>query len=186
MKTCYKCKLSKDFTQFSKDKSRTDHLSPICKQCRQKMGSTLVGLICPQCQQLYQITYGHYRWTYRKETKEGRVPVCRACNLVNAASRRKDQSLKQLGENNPNWKGGVTSEVTLFYTSAEWKKLRLQAMQRDNFTCQDCGARACPLQVNHIKPRCRFPELKLVLTNLETLCVPCHGKKKWIVYEIRS
>lgn len=34
-----------------------------------------------------------------------------------------------------------------------WKAIRLQILQRDNYTCYYCGAVGCPLDVHHKFPR---------------------------------
>mgnify|MGYP000887085962 CR=1 FL=1 len=54
---------------------------------------------------------------------------------------------------------------------ADW---RMAVFKRDDFTCQMCGERGGKLNADHIKPFALFPELRLVLTNGRTLCVPCH------------
>lgn len=86
-----------------------------------------------------------------------------------------------------------------FYQSPAWRALRKQALTRDNFECQECkrkgrvvstpmhtpgdpqgnaprGRNKNSLHVHHIKEIKDYPELALVITNLETLCQPCHNK----------
>lgn len=61
-----------------------------------------------------------------------------------------------------------------------WARVRWQALKRDQFRCQACGAAAkqgATLHVDHIKPRSRFPELELELSNLQVLCEPCNLSK---------
>lgn len=60
--------------------------------------------------------------------------------------------------------------------SAQWKRLRWQALRRDGFACVQCGARG-RLEVDHVKPVRTHPELSYVLGNLQSLCVPCHARK---------
>ena len=76
-----------------------------------------------------------------------------------------------------------TTNTKRFYSSTAWKELRIKAFERDAYTCVDCSQKGGYLEVNHIKPRSLHPEHKLELTNLETLCKPCHDKKKWMVYK---
>jgi HNH endonuclease len=67
-----------------------------------------------------------------------------------------------------------------FYLSQEWLALRYQALKRYGGMCQCCGATAQidnPLHVDHIKPRSRFPELALDITNLQVLCMNCNRGK---------
>jgi len=76
--------------------------------------------------------------------------------------------LHSIGENNYFWKGGG-----LIY-------LRNRAKARDNYTCQHCGLKSEMkgfMDVDHIKPIARNPELRLELTNMITLCPNCHRIK---------
>ena len=53
-----------------------------------------------------------------------------------------------------------------------------QAKIRDNYTCQVCGLKDLEImEVDHIKPKSKFPELTLELNNLLTLCPNCHARK---------
>ncbi|TKB45671.1 HNH endonuclease [Thalassotalea mangrovi] len=68
-----------------------------------------------------------------------------------------------------------------FYLSPAWLELRRQVLERDGFCCQLCGASPkedkVKLEVDHIKERALYPELALTLSNLQTLCKPCHSAK---------
>lgn len=55
----------------------------------------------------------------------------------------------------------------------EWRK---QVFTRDNYTCQDCGARGVTLHADHVKPWRTHPECRYEVSNGRTLCVPCHRK----------
>ncbi|MEJ9232519.1 HNH endonuclease [Peribacillus butanolivorans] len=78
-----------------------------------------------------------------------------------------------------------------FYRTGEWNKLRLEALDRDNHECQQCkregrvhvdsvkvkGERkSVELNVHHKYEIEDYPQLALVLGNLETLCLNCHNK----------
>jgi len=58
--------------------------------------------------------------------------------------------------------------------SREYKVWRTSVFRRDNFTCLLCGTKKRPFHADHIKPFAYFPELRFVLENGRTLCVPCH------------
>ena len=65
--------------------------------------------------------------------------------------------------------------------SKKMKLWRLGVFARDDYTCQNCGARngngkAVILHADHIKPFALFPELRFELSNGRTLCVSCHKK----------
>ena len=71
-----------------------------------------------------------------------------------------------------------------FYKTKEWEVVRKAALKRDNWRCQDCGCKCLGKRYNqpapnvdHIIPRKDDPRLALVLTNLRTLCAPCHSKR---------
>lgn len=84
-------------------------------------------------------------------------------------------------EKHPNWKGGI-SEVTRtermnFMQTREYKGWRLSIFERDGFKCQGCGQVGGELEADHIKSWTLHPELRLDLSNGQTLCRPCHRKK---------
>lgn len=81
----------------------------------------------------------------------------------------------QVGEGNPNWRGGHER-----YYGSDWNSQRNKARKRDNNTCQDCGKTDDYrlLDVHHIIP---FKIFGLKnhkeanrLSNLITLCHTCH------------
>lgn len=67
-----------------------------------------------------------------------------------------------------------------FLMSFEWRKLRLETLRRYGAKCQCCGATPATgavMNVDHIKPRKRRPDLALDPENLQVLCADCnHGK----------
>jgi 5-methylcytosine-specific restriction endonuclease McrA len=52
-----------------------------------------------------------------------------------------------------------------------WRKA---VFARDNYTCQNCGAKKCRIQAHHVKAYKAHPELRHELSNGVTLCIPCH------------
>lgn len=70
-----------------------------------------------------------------------------------------------------------------FYESAGWLRLRYAVLRKHGGHCLCCGERgtsANPLQVDHIKPRSKYPELELDPNNLQILCKKCNrGKGNW-------
>lgn len=57
-----------------------------------------------------------------------------------------------------------------------WPALRMRARDRDGWQCVKCGSRN-RLEVDHIEPVRKRPDLAFVLSNLQTLCASCHTKK---------
>ncbi len=95
------------------------------------------------------------------------------------------QAEEMKGENSPVWKGGTET-----YYGPNWNEQRQRTLERDNFTCQDCGVddSECSrsLSVHHIRRLAWFKEeydeptwyeLANDLDNLVSLCTVCH--KKW-------
>ena len=85
------------------------------------------------------------------------------------------------GDKNPMWKGGVTSEYQRIRTSSKYIQWRKAVFERDNYTCQRCGARngngkRVILQAHHIKSFAEYPELRFDINNGITLCLSCHKK----------
>ena len=87
-----------------------------------------------------------------------------------------EQIKNKMGAKNPAWKGGITPENTKIRNSKEYADWRVAVFARDKYTCQECGSSGVELNADHIKPFAYYPELRLVLSNGRTLCVPCHRK----------
>lgn len=72
-------------------------------------------------------------------------------------------------------------EFKAFYLDKPWRTLRYDALKLHGSRCQCCGGTPVstgkPLHVDHIKPRSKFPELELVLSNLQILCEDCNMGK---------
>jgi hypothetical protein len=63
-----------------------------------------------------------------------------------------------------------------FYESREWQNLRYEVLRKSKGCCELCGDKNT-LQVDHIKPRSKYPELELDISNLQVLCRPCNMGK---------
>jgi len=64
----------------------------------------------------------------------------------------------------------------------EYKEWRKSVYERDNYSCQKCGARsgnghAVELHPHHIKPFASYPDLRYEVSNGVTLCKDCHRKE---------
>ncbi len=70
-----------------------------------------------------------------------------------------------------------------FYQSDSWFDVRYRAIKLHGRCCQCCGTTASPsnpIQVDHIKPRSKYPHLALDISNLQILCRDCNlGKRAW-------
>ena len=79
------------------------------------------------------------------------------------------------------WKGGKTDEYRRIKNSIHWKNWRRGVFERDNYTCQECGAKSgngktVYLHPHHLKERKNYPELQFEISNGITLCRSCHRK----------
>lgn len=76
----------------------------------------------------------------------------------------------------------AASQTADFYDSPAWLRVRYQVLKGKHH-CECCGFRGDannPLQVDHIKPRSKYPALELTLSNLQVLCRDCNiGKGAW-------
>lgn len=64
-----------------------------------------------------------------------------------------------------------------FYVSDEWRSIRYEALKLHGARCQCCGMSPKEgkiMHVDHIKPRSKYPELALDVTNLQVLCEDCN------------
>ncbi len=84
-------------------------------------------------------------------------------------------------------------EAKKFYNSKEWKRKRLQILERDHYECQECRNRLRravdegkrlygkdakirrATEVHHKKELKDYPKLRLDDENLISLCVMCHN-----------
>lgn len=70
----------------------------------------------------------------------------------------------------------TASDRIRFERSQEWAEVRKQVLATHKLECVECGA-TDRLQVDHKKPKSKFPELALDIGNLQLLCWPCNRAK---------
>lgn len=67
-----------------------------------------------------------------------------------------------------------------FFLSDQWIKLRYRVLSKRGNVCECCGNSwdvGNPLQVDHIKPRSKYPHLALEESNMQVLCKQCNAGK---------
>ncbi len=67
-----------------------------------------------------------------------------------------------------------------FYRSKEWRELRYAAIEMHGRKCVACGRTPddqIKIHVDHIKPRSKYPQLALEISNLQILCEECNMGK---------
>lgn len=109
------------------------------------------------------IKCGHNKFIPWDEELIGRLPV-------RASGTRKrrygaDQELK------------ARNQRSTFYASTAWLHVRYQAIRIHGRKCQACGDTQGRMHVDHIKPRSKYPELELDISNLQILCEACNMGK---------
>lgn len=85
---------------------------------------------------------------------------------------------RRMGAANHAWRGGVTPERQRLYKTPEWKALLSACFKRDGYRCIRCEApktRRAALHAHHVKSWAEYPELRLDLHNVVTLCAACHA-----------
>jgi 5-methylcytosine-specific restriction endonuclease McrA len=111
--------------------------------------------------------------------REGKIPCARQEMLVRAAYRGVSGGVSAPASVQK--KARTFDEFNAFYKTQEWRKLRYEALKKYGPKCMLCGASKSSgaiMHVDHIKPRFRFPELELELSNLQILCEDCNMGKR--------
>ena len=72
------------------------------------------------------------------------------------------------------WSADRTAKYRSYLKSDAWRRKRYVVLKRDNWTCQECGAKAT--QVHH-KKYAKYQIGKEPIKWLISLCKPCHRKK---------
>jgi hypothetical protein len=92
----------------------------------------------------------------------------------NKGKRNVEMSLRQIGKNNPCWKGGIAPENKKIRTSIEYRLWRETVFARDNWTCQKTMIKGEKLHPHHIHNFADFPELRFAIVNGITLSEKSH------------
>lgn len=103
----------------------------------------------------------------------------------NARHSRKKRPVVPVTTTNVSWlpRDEWERQTQKFYASQEWKELRYEVLRNSGGACCCCGGRASDglrIHVDHIKPRSKYPELQLDISNLQVLCEDCNfGKSNY-------
>jgi len=76
-------------------------------------------------------------------------------------------------------------EIQEFYRSKEWRVLRIYKLS-NNPLCEICSTKEIPVpaaEVHHLKEVRDVPELRLSLSNLQSLCKRCHTRITFGVHD---
>lgn len=105
----------------------------------------------------------------------------KSCTAQSAAAKPAAKSIRA---------GGVDVTTDAFLSTFQWRKVRMEALKKYGPRCQCCGATPATgavMNVDHIKPRKKWPLLALDVNNLQILCHDCnHGKGNWDATDWRA
>jgi len=124
----------------------------------------------------------------KKHTAEARAKISEFLKTRPHSQKQKDAVSKATsGSKNVNWKGGITSYRLAIRRGARWINWRKAVMERDDYTCKQCGSRCgtdydgtVKLEAHHPLPvrkliKTKFEKYIFDIRNGITLCNPCHN-----------
>ena len=117
---------------------------------------------------------GNITFVRGRDLVSGHTKSCGCLKIECATVQMSNLHKLQTGKNNPNWKGGVSSEKHIIRNSLDYKEWRKNVFGRDDYTCQKCGVRGGNLNAHHIEGYNNNPELRTETENGITLCKDCH------------
>lgn len=127
----------------------------------------ICGSVYKKSKTVSKTVWGKSRYCSLKCINTGRAPGNKGKKTGKPSWNTGKECPETSGPKNGSWKGGI-----------DHKTCRRIVLKRDDFTCQSCGMREPDImQVDHIKSKALFPELKYDTNNLETLCPNCHARK---------
>lgn len=155
MKFCPKCLITKNISDFSKDKSRTDGLDSYCKQCRCELRDKN-----KESAKIYRrIYYPTYYAKYKKALMEYQRKYIKA-------NRSKVNKWKV----NYTRKRRYALTTSDHFTLLEWEQL----VHKYHYICLKCEA-SIKLTVDHVVPLSLGG--KDTIDNIQPLCGSCNSSK---------
>lgn len=121
-------------------------------------------------EQLRKRSIGNKWGSLKKITPEFRKKI----SIAHKGKKRPNIAKSKFGNQNPNWKGGITPINKRIRLSANFRHWREEVFKRDNFTCQKCYKKGGDLHPHHIKSFSLYPMLRFEISNGLTLCASCH------------
>jgi len=177
---CYECKAK------SQNKKQYPCKVGICKWCKKDIIAKNSSFDKPNrkfCSKTCQTTVANKNkiWTQKERNLCAKIAHFRFKGKKLSLEQRLKRRDNNLGSKSHFWKGGITKENLKRRSGIEYKEWRKSVFERDNYTCQECGARSGKgktiyLNADHIKPWALYPELRYEVSNGRTLCESCHHK----------
>lgn len=107
-------------------------------------------------------------------SSKGRKHSPESLARMSEAQKKRWKEEDRTGEKSPNWRGGITPRNHVARTSKALIEWRQSVFNRDNWTCQRCGAHGVNLHAHHIKEFAKHLDLRFEVSNGLTMCKPCH------------
>jgi HNH endonuclease/NUMOD3 motif len=120
---------------------------------------------CKQCNAVMELA----PWQIKKGKK--------FCSKDCAYKGRELKATFEKGDKHPLWTNGKFAENQRYRSRKESKQWRKAVFANDNYSCKLCGTKEEPLEADHIKPWCAYPDLRFDVSNGRVLCKPCHIKQ---------
>lgn len=111
-------------------------------------------------------------WAWKPDTS-GYWRANRDLQAARKERRKRNKKVKRLKRQNPLF----VAKGDAFYLSKAWLQLRRLVLETYGYKCMKCDAVDTVMQVDHIKPRSKHPELSLTFKNLQVLCIDCNQEK---------
>ncbi len=114
---------------------------------------------------------------WKCECSCGKIISTSASNLLTGdATTCGDRTVHYSGDNNGNWKGGVTPELLKERTSSKYNKWRDEVYKKDWYTCQCCGkSHKIIKHAHHLQNFSENKKLRYDVKNGILLCEECHS-----------
>lgn len=185
--------------EFKRFKSKIVGSRQFCSKKCANEGKTICIFECELCKKIFhrpvridqKVRFCSKKCSYQ-QLKIERNPINTKCDNCGKGVHRTPYLFKQQNKfycSNECRKLGMvvylnnTTDKQRIYSLVEWRRLRLEIIKRDHFTCQDCGIvpdQTRKLQVHHIKRRKEGGSDEP--SNLTTLCFSCHKKADGRLY----
>lgn len=128
-----------------------------------------------------QIAWNKGKGDYAKKLGFGKWMLGKKASLESRRKQSESQKRRVVEGKSNFYIDGRTPKNKAIRGSVEFKIWKDSVFRRDDYRCQECGARSgngkkIYLHAHHIKPFAYYPELRFDINNGQTLCKECHKK----------
>lgn len=137
---------------------------------KEKLKEMYVGekLYIREIADIYNCGFG----TIQRRLNEYEIPIRHSSKFY----RYKEMNIKFKknidGENNPNWKGGISDAHYKLYKNYDWFKKRNEIIKRADGKCELCKDDTNKFNIHHIIPT--RMTMNVLSSPLMALCIYCH------------